>query len=72
MGFAVNKILAFSFRPAGTPAQGSPYMWPLRWTADVEDKAMQYGSDKVTYQSNSKVWYMLDKNWKRCVVSILN
>lgn len=22
----------------GTPAEGSPYMWPLRWTADVHEQ----------------------------------
>jgi len=50
---------------SGTPAEGSPYMWPIRWSADVENMAMQFGSDNITYTSASKVWYMLDKNWKR-------
>jgi hypothetical protein len=40
-------------------------MWPLRWAADVENQAMQFGSDEVVYESRSRVYYMLDKNWKR-------
>jgi hypothetical protein len=49
----------------GTPAQESPYMWPLRWSADVESKSMAYGSDDVVFSSRGKTFYMLDKNVKR-------
>ena len=45
----------------GTPAEGSPYMWPTRWTADVDTKSMAFGSDEVVYHSVGKVWYRLDK-----------
>lgn len=49
----------------GTPAQRSPYMWPLRWGADIEAKSMAFGSDDVVYESRGHVRYMLNKNWKR-------
>jgi len=49
----------------GTPAQQSPFMWPLRWSALVEQKGLAFQSDAVTYESRGRVWYMLDKNWKR-------
>mmetsp|Transcript_6854 Transcript_6854/g.12399 ORF Transcript_6854/g.12399 Transcript_6854/m.12399 type:complete len:826 (+) Transcript_6854:92-2569(+) len=49
----------------GTPAQESPYMWPLSWSADTESQAMAYGSDDVVYKSRGRTFYMLDKNWKR-------
>lgn len=45
-----------------TPAQESPYMWPLRWSADVELKSMPYGSDDVLFTSRGKSFYMLDLN----------
>lgn len=48
-----------------TPAQQSPYMWPLRWTANVEAKSLGYQTDEIQYVSRGRVWYMLDKNWKR-------
>lgn len=50
---------------AGTPSESSPYQWPLRWTAEVEMKSLSYESDTITYLSQSRVWYRLDKNWKR-------
>jgi len=49
----------------GTPGQQSPYMWPLRWTALVESKGLAFGSDMPVYESRGRVWYMLDRNWKR-------
>jgi len=49
----------------GTPAQQSPYMWPLRWSAVVEQKGLPYRTDVVSYESRGRVWYMLDRNWKR-------
>lgn len=49
----------------GTPAQESPYMWPLRWSAWTDSQSMAYGSDDVVYHSKGKTFYMLDKNWKR-------
>ncbi|KAL9179170.1 hypothetical protein ACHAXT_008460 [Thalassiosira profunda] len=49
----------------GTPAQESPYMWPLRWVSDVESHSMAYGSDDVVYRHMGRTYYMLDKNWKR-------
>jgi len=49
----------------GTPAERSPYMWPLRWSAFVESKSLGFASDAPTYESRGRVWYMLDKNWKR-------
>jgi len=48
-----------------TPAQQSPYMWPLKWSADTENQAMAYGSDDVVFTSRGKTFYMLDRNWKR-------
>mmetsp|Transcript_23907 Transcript_23907/g.56481 ORF Transcript_23907/g.56481 Transcript_23907/m.56481 type:complete len:823 (+) Transcript_23907:235-2703(+) len=49
----------------GTPAEGSPYMWPMAWRANVESKSMMYGSDDVIYHSKGEVFYRLDKNHKR-------
>lgn len=49
----------------GTPAEGSPYMWPMAWTAHTESKSMAFGSDDVVYHSKGNVYYRLDKNWKR-------
>eukprot|EP00933_Yihiella_yeosuensis_P018768 TRINITY_DN15310_c0_g1_i1.p1 TRINITY_DN15310_c0_g1~~TRINITY_DN15310_c0_g1_i1.p1 ORF type:complete len:615 (-),score=82.13 TRINITY_DN15310_c0_g1_i1:275-2119(-) len=55
----------YHFNCQGTPAQQSPFMWPLRWAADVESKFLKYGSDEVQYHSKGRVMYMLDRNWKR-------
>jgi len=55
----------YSINCNNTPAQQSPYMWPLRWTANVEAKSLGYQTDEVQYESRGRVWYMLDKNWKR-------
>jgi len=55
----------YAFNCSGTPAEKSPYMWPLRWTATVEQTGLGFGSDEVTYESKGRVWYMLDKNYKR-------
>jgi hypothetical protein len=49
----------------GTPAQGSPYMWPTRWTALSSVTTLKAGSDEPQSKTSGKVWYMLDKNWKR-------
>mmetsp|Transcript_31905 Transcript_31905/g.67077 ORF Transcript_31905/g.67077 Transcript_31905/m.67077 type:complete len:801 (+) Transcript_31905:169-2571(+) len=49
----------------GTPAQESPYIWPLSWAADYESNRMAYGSDDVVYTDKGRTFYMLDKNWKR-------
>eukprot|EP00747_Dinoflagellata_sp_TGD_P194928 gnl/TRDRNA2_/TRDRNA2_62946_c0_seq1.p1 gnl/TRDRNA2_/TRDRNA2_62946_c0~~gnl/TRDRNA2_/TRDRNA2_62946_c0_seq1.p1 ORF type:complete len:813 (-),score=146.99 gnl/TRDRNA2_/TRDRNA2_62946_c0_seq1:70-2295(-) len=55
----------YSTNCAGTPAEGSPYMWPLRWKANVAQKSFKFGSDEVQYESAGRVWYRLDNNWKR-------
>ncbi|KAL7544202.1 hypothetical protein ACHAWF_007583 [Thalassiosira exigua] len=47
------------------PARESPYMWPLSWSADFEQHYLQYGSDEVVYHGKGKVFYKLDRNWKR-------
>eukprot|EP00804_Cyclotella_cryptica_P010554 CCRYP_018794-RA/>CCRYP_018794-RA protein AED:0.03 eAED:0.03 QI:0/0.66/0.5/1/0.66/0.75/4/234/788 len=47
------------------PAQGSPYMWPLKWAADYETQNMAFGSDEVVFTSRGRTFYSLDKNWKR-------
>ena len=49
----------------GTPAQESPYMWPLKWAADFESHSMAFGSDDVVYKSKGRTYYGLDHNWKR-------
>jgi len=48
-----------------TPAQGSPYMWPLKWAANYETQNMAFGSDEVVFTSRGRTFYSLDKNWKR-------
>jgi len=49
----------------GTPAEGSPYMWPMAWSADVDTQSLAYGVDEVMYHSKGRTFYRLDKNWKR-------
>lgn len=49
----------------GTPAEGSPYMWPSAWSALIESESMPFGSDTVGFHSRGQVWYRLDRNWKR-------
>jgi len=49
----------------GTPAEGSPYMWPLRWAADVQTQAMVFGNDTIVYESQGRTYYLLNKNFKR-------
>ena len=48
-----------------TPAEGSPYQWPLAWSATTDSKSMAFGSDEIVYHSQGVVYYRLDKNWKR-------
>jgi hypothetical protein len=57
--------MGYSNSCPGTPAEGSPYMWPMAWRAHVESKSMAFGSDDVLYHSKGIVSYRLDKNWKR-------
>eukprot|EP00581_Thalassiosira_minuscula_P013281 CAMPEP_0183712014 /NCGR_PEP_ID=MMETSP0737-20130205/7299_1 /TAXON_ID=385413 /ORGANISM="Thalassiosira miniscula, Strain CCMP1093" /LENGTH=825 /DNA_ID=CAMNT_0025940589 /DNA_START=493 /DNA_END=2970 /DNA_ORIENTATION=+ len=52
-----------------SPAQESPYMWPMKWTAETHAQAMVFESDEVVYESKGRVFYMLDKNWKRSDVT---
>ena len=40
-------------------------MWPLAWSANLDSRSMAYGSDDVVMTSQSRVFYRLDKNWKR-------
>ena len=49
----------------GTPAQDSPYMWPLKWSANFQTKSMGFGSDDIMFESRGRTFYALDKNWKR-------
>ena len=49
----------------GTPAEGSPYQWPLMWSAHVKNQAVAFQSDEIIFEQVGKVWYRLDKNWKR-------
>ena len=56
----------------GTPAEGSPYAWPLAWTAENEWMSLKYRSDEVQWRSSGQVYYRLDKNWKRSDVWFQN
>jgi len=49
----------------GTPAEGSPYMLPLAWSADVDTQNLAFGYDEVVHHSRGRTFYRLDKNWKR-------
>jgi len=49
----------------GTPAEGSPYMWPMAWSANIETQSMPFGSDEIMWHSKGRTFYRLDKNWKR-------
>ena len=53
----------------GTPAEGSPYMWPLAWSADVDTQNLAFGYDEVVHHSRGRVFYRLDKNSKRSDVT---
>lgn len=55
----------YSSNCPNTPAQDSPYMWPLKWAANVQAKSMSFGSDEVKFESRGRTFYALDKNWKR-------
>lgn len=55
----------YSSNCPNTPAQDSPYMWPLKWAANFQQKSMSFGSDEVKYEARGKTFYALDKNWKR-------
>lgn len=55
----------YSNECAGTPAEGSPYMWPMAWSADVDTKSMAFGYDEVVHHNRGRTFYRLDKNWKR-------
>lgn len=55
----------YLFECPGTPAEGSPYQWPLMWSANVEQQSVPFQSDEVVYESRGTVYYRLDKNWKR-------
>lgn len=37
----------------GTPAEGSKFMWPLRWTASVQSQSMKFGSDDIQVRVQS-------------------
>lgn len=67
IGSGHQAAYSSGYSPAceGTPAEGSPYMWPMAWSANVESKSMAFGSDDVRFQSRGSVFYRLDKNWKR-------
>lgn len=49
----------------GTPAESSPYMWPVAWTALNYAESMSAGSDEIKFTTMGQVFYRLDKNWKR-------
>ena len=40
-------------------------MWPMAWSADVDTQSMEFGSDDVVFHNQGRVFYRLDKNWKR-------
>ena len=67
IGAAHQAGYSKGYSPAcpGTPGEGSPYMWPMAWSADVESKNMAYGSDEIVHTSRGRTYYMLDRNWKR-------
>lgn len=50
---------------ANTPAESSPYMWPLAFSFDTEETVMDWDADAPTAQYGTKTWYLLNKNWKR-------
>lgn len=56
----------------GTPGEGSPYQWPLRWTANVQSQSVPFGTDEVIFESRGKVYYALDNNWKRADTLYVN
>lgn len=49
----------------GVPGESSPYQWPTAWTADVDSKSVPFGNDTVIFHSIGRVFYRLDRNWKR-------
>jgi len=61
----LTQSLGYDVDCEGAPASKSPYMWPLRWTSEVEQQGLSFASDEVQYESRGRVWYMLDKNYKR-------
>uniref|UniRef100_A0A7R9WLG7 Uncharacterized protein n=1 Tax=Pseudictyota dubia TaxID=2749911 RepID=A0A7R9WLG7_9STRA len=55
----------YDFACPGVPGESSPWQWPLRWAANFEGGSILYGTDDVIYQNGGRVFYFLDKNWKR-------
>jgi len=68
----LGKSPGYSNNCEGTPAQQSPFMWPLRWSAEVETRALPFESDQVTFESRGRTSYMLDRNWKRSDIRYQN
>lgn len=64
-GHQHSQSPGYSDNCEGTPGQQSPYMWPLKWQALFRQKALQFGSDEVTFEQNGRVSYSLERNWKR-------
>ena len=40
-------------------------MWPMAWSADVDTQSLAFGVDEVVHRNKGRVFYRLDKNWKR-------
>lgn len=55
----------------GTPAAGSKFQWPLRWTAISNTTSLpadpfdKNGNKKEVWHAHGRVYYDLSKNWKR-------
>lgn len=55
----------YSQNCTGTPAQASPYMWPLDFSLVEENTVMNFDSDEPIAHYKSRTKYLLSKNWKR-------
>jgi len=55
----------YSRNCSGTPAQASPYMWPMDFSLVDESTVMNFDSDEPVAHFVQKTSYLLSKNWKR-------
>jgi len=55
----------YSSNCSGSPAQGSPYMWPLAWSAKIEIQLIPFGTNSPSSTAHGREWFRHDRNWQR-------
>jgi len=55
----------YSTNCSGTPAQGSPYMYPMAWKANTETISIPFGNSTPIETEVGVDWFRFDRNWIR-------